>query len=237
MADVDIDQFGEHESRPEEPMDEHISLTPAGGGSTWDPSGVPGPLDPWEPTREQKTSFGGKSFETLKYEAFESFVKSLYRRISGSNDEPPGTINFYNFDLRNGQLYYKDNVNPLTTKKRTLRDRLGKEGLCDLGFDVPIGHITAHQFMASYRAGSQLPSLSDITRADDIELQEIAEKALRSIENLNQQVQEEPTEDLPMRELLGLDKQLRSIRGLLKVEVAKKVQLEERITKERRKLD
>ena len=89
------------------------------------------------------------------------------------------------------------------TKKRTLRgvgvlaDRLGKEGLCDLGFDVPVGRITVRQFMASYRVGSQLPSTSDITRADDIELQEIAEKASRSMENLNQQVQEEPTEDLP----------------------------------------
>ena len=40
-----------------------------------------------------------------------------------------------------------------------------------------------------------------------------------------------------MRELLGLDKQLRSIRGSLKVEVVKKVQLEEHITKEHRKLE
>ena len=38
-----------------------------------------------------------------------------------------------------------------------------------------------------------------------------------------------------MRELLGLDKQLRSIRGSLRVEVAKKVQLEENIEKEKRK--
>ena len=30
MADIDIDPFGEHESRPEEPTDEHISLTPVG---------------------------------------------------------------------------------------------------------------------------------------------------------------------------------------------------------------
>ena len=156
---------------------------------------------------------------------------------------PPGTTNFHNFDLRNGQLYYKDNVNPLTTKKWMLRvvgvlaDRLGKEGLRDLGFAVPVGRITARQFMASYRVGSQLPSTSDITKANDIGLQEIAEKASRSIENLNQQVQEEPTEDLPMRELLGLDKQLRSIRGSLKVEAAKMVQLEECIAKEHRKLE
>ena len=35
MADVDIDLFGGH-CRTEEPMDEHIPLTP-GGGSTWEP--------------------------------------------------------------------------------------------------------------------------------------------------------------------------------------------------------
>ena len=152
-----------------------------------------------------------KIFGILKYEALESFVKSLYTRLSGSDNEPPGTITFHSFDLRNGQLYYKDNVNPLTTKNRVgvLADRLGKEGLHDLGFDVPVGKITGRQFMASYKAGSQLPSTSDITRADDIELQEIVENASRSIENLNQQVQGEPTEDLPMQELLGLDKQLR----------------------------
>ena len=40
-----------------------------------------------------------------------------------------------------------------------------------------------------------------------------------------------------MQELLGLDKQLRSIRGSLKAEVAKKVQLEEHIAKEYRKLE
>ena len=48
------------------------------------------------------------------------------------------------------------------------------------------------------------------------------------------------TDDLfkyPLRELLDLDKQLRSIRGSLKVEVAKKVQLEESIKKEKCKLE
>ena len=40
-----------------------------------------------------------------------------------------------------------------------------------------------------------------------------------------------------MRELLGLDAQLRSIRGSLKVEVSQQVQLEDRIAKERRKLE
>ena len=36
MADVDIDRFGEHESRPEEPTEENIPLDPVTpGGSTW----------------------------------------------------------------------------------------------------------------------------------------------------------------------------------------------------------
>ena len=84
----------------------------------------------------------------------------------------------------------------------------------------------------------ELPSESDITKADDIELQEIAEKASGIISQIKD-VQTD-TEDLfehPLRELLGLDKQLRTIRGSLRVEVAKKVQLEEHITKEQRKLE
>ena len=83
----------------------------------------------------------------------------------------------------------------------------------------------------------ELPSASNVNKADDMELQEIMENTSRSMENLNKQLEDESSGDLPMRELLGLDKQLRSIRGSLKVEVAKKVQLEERIKKEHRKLE
>ena len=88
------------------------------------------------------------------------------------------------------------------------------------------------------QAAEELPSASDITRADDIELQEIAEKASGIISQIKD-VQTD-TDDLfehPLQELLGLDKQLRSIRGSLKVEVAKKVELEEHIATEHRKLE
>ena len=54
---------------------------------------------------------------------------------------------------------------------------------------------------------------------------------------INNQTQTDDLLEYPLRELLGLDKQLRSIRGSLKVEVVKKVQLEEHIAKERRKLE
>ena len=69
---------------------------------------------------------------------------------------------------------------------------------------------------------------------DDIELHEITENVARSTKNLIAQLEREFSEDLHMYELLGLDKQLRSIRGSLRVEVAKNIQLEERIKKEKR---
>ena len=85
---------------------------------------------------------------------------------------------------------------------------------------------------------AELPSSSEIAGADEIELEEIAEKASNIISQIKDVLTD--TDDLfkhPLRELLGLDKQLRSIRGSLKVEVAKKFQLEKRIAKEHRKLE
>ena len=101
-----------------------------------------------------------------------------------------------------------------------------------------MGKLTVQQAVMLNKAAEELPSESDITKVDDTELQEIAEKASGIISQIKD-VQTD-TEDLfehPLHELLGLDKQLRSIRGSLKVEVAKKVELEEHITKEHRKLE
>ena len=101
-----------------------------------------------------------------------------------------------------------------------------------MGFNIPVGKLTARQAVMLNKAAEELPSESDITKADDIELQEIAEKTSSIISQIKD-VQTD-TEDLfehPLHELLGLDKQIRTIRGSLKVE------LEEHITKERRKLE
>ena len=86
---------------------------------------------------------------------------------------------------------------------------MGDGRLCKLGFIED--EVTSEQVVMLNR---QLPSASDIAKVDDIELQEIA----KGMEDLITQRQE----TLPMHELLGLDKQLRSIRGSLKVEVAKR---------------
>ena len=79
-----------------------------------------------------------------------------------------------------------------------------------------------------------LASMSRIDNADEIEHQEIA----KSMEGLiSQMSQMDDLFEHPLGELSGLDKQLRSIRGLLKVEATKKIQLEECIKKENHKLE
>ena len=83
-----------------------------------------------------------------------------------------------------------------------------------------MGKVTTQQAVMLNRVEEELPSVSDVAKADDIELQEIMENAMKSMENLITQF--EGQEMLPTHELLGLNKQLRSIRSLLKVEVAKR---------------
>ena len=84
---------------------------------------------------------------------------------------------------------------------------------------------------------AQLPSIHEIAGADEIELEEIVKSTEDLIFEINNQSQTDELFEHPLHELLGLDKQLRSIRGSLKVEVAKKVELEECIAKEKHKLE
>ena len=111
---------------------------------------------------------------------------------------------------------------------------LGIRGLRDLSYNVPEGQ-SAWDFIKMKKANKQLPSALDITKADDIELIGLSRESSRILEDLIMDIKDTQTQtddSLPMQELLGLDTQLRRIRGSLKVEVAKKVQLEEHIGKE-----
>ena len=100
-------------------------------------------------------------------------------------------------------LYFKARDEPLTRKgclkpyKSQIRI-LGKNRIYNLGFDISEWTLSRKQAVALNKAQQELPSASEVEKVGDIELQEIVENASRSIENLNQQVQEEPTEDLPM---------------------------------------
>ena len=227
MADVDINPFGEHESRPEE-TGENIPLDLV----------TPGRSSTWEPTHEQETSFGGESQRT---KLMKDYLKDLCNKLSENINETPELFHHDYFKLEGGELYYIGNRKPLTTEGKLklvemLANILGKNRLHRLGFNIPVGKVTARQAVMLNKAAEELPSESDITGVDDIELQEIEEK----VSGIISQIKDVQTDELfehPLCKLLGLDKQLRSIRGSLKVEVAKKVEFEEHIAKERQKLE
>ena len=187
MEDIDIDPFEEHESRPEEPTDEHIPLDPV----------TPGRSSTWEPDKgEQETSFGGESQRT---KLMKDYVKDLYQKLSENIGETPELFHYDYFKLEDGELYYRGNRKPLTTEGKLksvgmIADILGKNRLCRLGFNIPVGRTTAWQAVMLNKAAEELPSESDITGADDIELQEIAKKALGIISQIKD-VQTD-TEDL-----------------------------------------
>ena len=145
------------------------------------------------------------------------YVRDLHKKISENISETPEEFHYDYLKLENGELYYRGKRKPLTTKDvlksvGMLADILGKGGLCNLGFDIPRGEVTARQAVILNKTAEELPSESEITRADDIELQEIVEKAPGIISQIKD-VQAD-TEDLfehPLRELLCLHKQLRTI--------------------------
>ena len=145
------------------------------------------------------------------------YVRDLYKKISEIIGETPELFHYDYFKLEYGELYYRGSRKPLTTKGvlksvGILVDILGKNRLRRLGFNIPVGSITAQQAIMLNKAAEELPSQSDIAKADDMELQEIAEKASGIISQIKDV--QTGTEDLfenPLRELLGLDKQLRTI--------------------------
>ena len=133
MADIDIDPFGEHESRPEEPTDENIPLDLV----------TPGRPSTWEPDRgEQETSFGGRKSQRTKL--MKDYVKDLYKKLSENIGETPEELHYDYFKLEDGELYYRGKRKLLATKGALksvgmLADILGKGGLRNLGFHIPRG--------------------------------------------------------------------------------------------------
>ena len=214
MADVDIDPFGEHESRPEEPTDENIPLdlvTPVGGGSTWE-------LEP-----EQETSFGGRSHTSILHKEY--LVGKIYELI-GNKMHQRLELNLSLFvHAENGRLYYKGK--PLMNRNGELKtigviaDTLGIGGLQEMGYNISKTNLKQGFVLDLMEKQAQLPSIHEIAGVDEIELEEIAKSTKDLIFQINSQSQTDDLFEHPLRELLGLHKQLRTIRGSLKVEVAK----------------
>ena len=63
--------------------------------------------------------------------------------------QTPEAFHLDDFKLRDRELYYKGKSRPLMIRGgklrpvRTIADILGKEGLCDIGFDIPSGKLMA----------------------------------------------------------------------------------------------
>ena len=107
------------------------------------------------------------------------YVKDLYKKISESRGETLETFHYDYFKLEDGELYYRGKRKPLMTKGVLKSvgmsvDILGKGGLCSLDFDILKSKLTARQAVMLNKVKEELPSESDITKVDDIELQEIA---------------------------------------------------------------
>ena len=232
MTDIDIDPFGEHESRTEEPTDEHIPLTPVTPGRST-----------WEPERKQETSFGSPEVllsrgeilhkEYLVGEIYELIDDKMHQRL-----EP--NLRLFKID-KDGRLYYKGK--PLMNRNGELKtigiiaDTLEIRGLQEMGYNITKTNLKPRFVLDLLEKQAKLPSSSEIAEADEIELEEVGKSTEDLIYQINEQTQTDDLLENPLRELLGLNKQLRSIRDSLKVEVAKKVQLEEHITKEHRRLE
>ena len=138
---------------------------------------------------------------------------------------------------KDGRLHYRGK--PLMNRNGELKtigviaDTLGIRGLREMGYNITKTNLKPRFVLDLLEKQVELPSSSEIAKADTIELEEIAKSTEDLISQINEQTQTDELLEYPLRELLGLDKQLRSIRGSLKVEVVKKVQLEEHVKKER----
>ena len=152
MADVDTDPFGEHELRPEEPTDECILFSPV----------TPG-VQTCEPTCEQEMFFGGR--ESQRTKLMKDYVKDLYKKLSENIGETSEPFHYDYFKLEGGDLYYIGSRKPLMTEGKLksvgmIADILGKNRLCRLGFNIPVGKITAWQAIMLNKAAEELPSES-----------------------------------------------------------------------------
>ena len=110
MADIDINTFGEHELRTEEPTDKNIPLT----------LGTPG-RSTWGPEYEEETSFGSPEVPLSRGEILhkEYLVGEIYKLIGNKmHQRLEPNLRLFKLD-KDGRLYYKEK--PLLNRNRELK--------------------------------------------------------------------------------------------------------------------
>ena len=170
----------------------------------------------------------------------EYLVREIYKLIGNKTHqrlEP--NLRLFEID-KDRRLYYKRK--PLMNRNGELKtigviaDTLVIRGLREMGYNITKTNLKPRFVLDLLEKQAELHSSSEIAKADDIELEEIAKSTEDLFSQINKQTQTDDLFEHPLQELLGLDKQLRSIRGSLKVEIAKKVELDGHIEMEKIKL-
>ena len=188
MADFDGDAnpFDERGKKDEatggDDDDETIPLIPR--GTQIDPYG--------NESGERETPFGvGGLVMSLRTELLKDRVKGLYTHLGKYIGQNPEDLHYDLFEIRNKNLYYigpDRNLDKALTRRGRLKtvgviaDLLGKEGLREMGFDIPKSSVSAR------KALMMMPSSSDIGRVNDIEMQELTRKAIAANKNLIREI-------------------------------------------------
>ena len=214
MADIDIDPFGEHESRPDEMTNETFPLTPREGSFVTR-------AQVHAASGEQETSFGGEIHGSVLHKEYQ--VGEIYELI-GNKINQRLEANLGLFELgENGRLYYRGK--PLMNRSGELKtigiiaDTLGIRGRREMGYNITKTNFKPRFVLDLLEKQAELPSSSETAKADTIELEEIAKSMEDLIFQINSQSQTDDLFKHLLCNLLGLDTQLRSIQGSLKVEV------------------
>ena len=92
-----------------------------------------------------------------------------------------------------------------------IADTLGIGGLREMGYNVSKTNLKPRFVSDLMEKQAQLLSIHEIAGTDEIELEEIAKSTEDLIFQINSQSQTDELFEHPLRELSGLDEQLRSI--------------------------
>ena len=217
-----------------------------------------------EITYKTKDALKRDTIELIANEIYDKLTKLFNDRrkrlgIKGGTLIADPTRDYSKFKLRNdGTLSYKykttviylGNINK-GLKSIAEMSKLGVNRLRTMGFtNITYEDIQPHQprfqnardearkLNEKLNERSKTLESSSTTDVEAIELMEMTSKDIDGLEQETSFI--EPTERdklLPLRELQGLDKQIRTIKGSLKVAIAKRIDLEGRIKHEERKLN
>ena len=220
--------------------------------------------DTIEMTEKTKNALKKDTIELISNEIYDKLTKLFNDRrkrigIKGGTPIAEPIRNYSKFKLKNdGTLSYKYKTTVIYLgnidkglKSITEISKLGVNRLRTMGFtNITYEDIQPYQpkFKNAREEARKLnEKLNESSKAlessstTDVEAIELMEMTSKDIDGLEQETSFiEPSEKdklLPLRELEGLDKQLRTIKGSLKVAIAKRIDLEGRIKHEERKLN